>query len=563
MKKIVIMVLSVLMGTMCLAQSTEGKKVIAHGWDIFGLMPTDLEKNILALEKLPIQGITINFHIRDEQGRRQDINKALTSPAWKKEYFKNIYAPLKRVCSGKLKNNFIFSLCAPWTRISWDDDKQWKNAANNMGLLASVAKECGAVGLLFDPEDYCNKKQFVYLPGKDKTSYEATALAARKRGRQIMEACAKEYPEIVILSFWLLSLDTANYNVPGNPAEILKEKNNLWIPFVEGMLDALPPKAKMVDATEQGYYCNYEENDFYNMALGIKRKAIKLISEKNKDKYQKQVQTGFGLYLDSYTVPLTHRWAQLPVDGSRLKKFQKNLEQALNASNEYCWLYGEKYRWVKWNLDKEPNPAIYSLWKSIKKESWNDILPGFEKAIQSVTEPHIYADEWYKNKKSAGKAENLVRNPQCKSNTEKAATHLPSFWHFWQSENMGKYMRDATVKYQDSFSVKAEGTGSSCFSVSANVQAGKYYFFEVFAKGKGSPKIRVRWKNNNNNWRVPDRDVFAVINEKAENGWKRGFGMVKVPAGVSQMVLLMSSSLKKGEICHFAKPGIFLMDSQF
>ena len=59
-------------------------------------------------------------------------------------------------------------------------------------------------------------------------------------------------------------------------------------------------------------------------------------------KYQTQVLCGFGLYLDMYTTPTNSPWYFGETGGSRLNHLRSNFAQALDAAQEYVWVYGEK-----------------------------------------------------------------------------------------------------------------------------------------------------------------------------------------------------------------------------
>lgn len=560
MKKLLFSLLACTLTATSFAQSMPTKKFIGHSWDLLAVNEKILADNIEALEKLPLDGISIRLSLTDDQGKRHNFTSAMTDGPWKREWLQKLCPPLQKVCGGKLKHNLITSFFAPRKRILWDDDAQWANAVNNLRHIAWLAKQCGARGLLLDPEDYPKSKQYTYMAEVDHGSYEENAILARKRGNQLMTAIASEYPDALVLSFWLISMNSSLYkNSFYDLKKIIKGKKDLWVPFIDGMLDVIPPEMIMVDATENAYRHNFETFDFYKSALGISRRAVYLLSPENQAKYRSQVQVGFGLYLDMYVNKPDSKWYFPELNGSRLNRLVANFTQAMEAADEYCWVYGEKYNWIKWN------------WPLKKKDAptWDDMLPGIYREMSFIKDPAEFSKyllEWQQKNLKEGKLVNLIQNPDCnpkapgKTDTMQfsdwTAGTLPPGWSFWQYAKAGSFGLDATQGYGDNFSAKAEATGNSCFIVKTSVQEGATYVVESFAKGDAVPTMRVRWQFNNQ-WRVPDKDVIVNYNLDAENGWKRAVACARVPAGVNQLVILMGNALGVGEVCNFDRPAVY------
>ena len=65
-------------------------------------------------------------------------------------------------------------------------------------IAAWIAKQSGCKGILFDPEPYTPPHaQFGYAaqPGRAQHSFNQYAAKARQRGREVMQAVVKEYPQ--------------------------------------------------------------------------------------------------------------------------------------------------------------------------------------------------------------------------------------------------------------------------------------------------------------------------------------------------------------------------------
>lgn len=529
------------------------KKFIGHSWDLLWVSQQDLVRNIDALEKLPLDGVSVRIYATDKDGKRHACFFGIGGERWQKNWDFDKPA-IKRVCGGKLKENLLFTNWAPTKRISWSDDAPWETAASNMALLAALARECGARGFMFDPEDYPKSQQYTYNPAVDKGTYEETAALARKRGAQMMKAIGAEYPDIVMLSFWFLSMNLNLLNNDEVDTKLaLKANGDLWSHFINGLLDTIPPGAKLVDATENAYHYEAADMDFYRGAFDIARRALSLVAPENRNKYRNQVQVGFGLYLDMYTnddPKGTYYFGE--VDGSRLNHLMMNFKQAMEVTDEYCWVYGEDYRWIKWKWNRKDTAP-----------TWEKKLPGFEQTLSLIRDPNGNAFALYDSLARTGRIKNMIQNPACVpsavAGVKDAATDwdtgsLPAGWSFWQLGKAGKHGLDRSMGYGDKFSAKAEGIGHGCFIVKTDVKPGALYMVSAFAKGSDYIIIRVRWQKDGK-WKVPGKDVFINFKRDAKDGWKQACGLAQVPPGVNQLVVLMScSNLPPGAVCNFDMP---------
>ena len=536
------------------------KKLIGHSWDLLRVTPEDLHRNLEKLEALPLDGISITLYIKSPDGKLRQSSAAYTDQPWDRQWLTEDLEHIKAVCSGKLRHNLISSFWAPHRRLAWNDDAAWVNAAHNFAVLAWLAKQSGCKGILMDPEEYKSPKtqQYTLLP--EDGDYQTTAALARQRGAQVMRAMSAEFPDAVFLSFWLLSMNPQLY-LRSDQAANVAGAGNLWVPFINGLLDALPPDAVMVDATENAYSHRFETYDFYKSALQISRNALCLVAPENHAKYRNQVQVGFGLYLDMYSnTDPTSRWYFPELDGSRLKRLQANFNQAMQTADEYCWVYGEKYDWIKWDVTRNNKD----------NETWEDILPGFSRTLVLLRDPLAAGRQWLAEKQKTGDLVNLVSNPECTPATGAAmpapaedwvAGSLPPGWSFWQlQEKIGSFGLDSTKGRGDNFSARAEGTRTSCIIVKAPVQAGRLYVVETWCQAGNNPVVRVRWAYDGA-WKVPDLDVFISYETTPDaQGWRRGVGVAEVPAGVNELVILMSDCLGPGQTVWFDQPAVYAVE---
>ena len=537
------------------------KKIIFYSWDLLWARTDDLINNLDALEKLPADGIAISIYLKRGKSSSISFRTVMDGPKWQKEWFNRELEKLKKISQGKLKNNFISTRLSLRHRISWDDDKAWENCAYNFGIMAWLSKQSGAKGLILDPEDYHKSKQFKFL--SEDGNYDTTAKLARKRGAQIIEAIGKEYPDAVLLFFWLFSLEPDIYHVSGSPLENAEIHNSLWPHFINGMLDKLPHSMIVVDATENAYHYYADKMDFYNAAWDITRRGVFLADKINREKYRNQVQVGFGLYLDMYTNSPKATWYAPPLNNSRLERFCDNFKQALSACDEYCWLYGERKRLINWNWKQ----------KREKAPTWDEALPGLYSEIAIIKNPgkHI---ELIKKQIKSKQLKNLVKNPECKlcnskdknksSSVQSDWTQggLPDNWHFWQKKyngkdtKEGKFGIDSAKGYKDNYSVYCQGVSKGCFIVKVPVKPGRLYAVEAYCTGSKKSRIGVRWQYKNK-WIRQNLDQTILFPDDNESDWRRALGIIDVPPGVDTMVLLLSVSLNKKEITWFDNPGVY------
>jgi len=359
------------------AANRPSKKIIGYGWDFIAVNPENLKQHIEDLNKSPFDGIAFSFDVKsDRPGTTANICTALNSWKWDRSWFDSTVFDLKAISkqSPKMKNSFLMIMLATGERGKWADDKFWDDAATNFGIVAYMAKQSGMKGIFLDPEAYSNPPWYEYDPAQG--DWDTQRQLARKRGAQIMSAMAKEYPSITVLSFMFMSTYTAYIHDEDDPVALDQAKRWLMPAFMNGMLDALPRKAKLVDGVESGYLLT--GNKFETKYKVIRDQVLPLIAPENRKKYASQLQVGFGQYVDCYTNPEGtpyYYFGPLP-GGTRVDTFMKTLSHALNVSDEYVWVYGEKGCW--WNFD---NPKD-TRWTNMPL--WETLLPGVTEGIRKI-----------------------------------------------------------------------------------------------------------------------------------------------------------------------------------
>ena len=514
------------------------KRLIGHGWDLLAVRPADVARNLDACEKLPLDGLSLAVTETLPDGTHVGYGSVMTDPAWDKAWFREEVKTLRLCASRNLTCNFLTVFGSPAKRLAWRDDAAWGRFAHNLGVAAWLAREGHAKGLLFDAEDYRETRQFFRAP--DDPPFSETAACARRRGAQIMRSLAAEYPDITLLSFWLLSLNPA-YLADEDPRAAAAAAGDLWPAFVNGLLDALPPGARLVDGNEHAYRYEAARNDFYLSAWRMQNRALALVEPENRAKYQTQVLAGFGLYLDMYTNPTNAPWYFGAADGSRLHHLRNNAAQALDAAQEYVWVYGEKMDWIRWaGTPREKNTT------------WDDALPGFSETLAYLRAPRAWMERIVGRQRQEGTLTNLLQNGDVRSAADDRAAGfrkgaVPVGWWFWQDEKKrpGVFGTDTQNGRGDTCSLCAAGVENGCFGASVRTAPGRRYAVEVDALGS-SPRVEIGWKRNGAwDWSIATSSVR--LGEAGADGWRNGFGWVLVPAGADELVLMLGVRQGEGE----------------
>lgn len=534
------------------------KKLIATGWEFSKQTLEDLPGITKALNDGPFDGVVLQFDVRGDQKELCTTSTVTGGQVWKKVWFNQDVQTLKATSSKRLTDNFLIAWISPnykapgvtSLRMAWSDNKRWHAFANNMAVLAWVAKQGALKGLTLDPEDYGTSGQYEYQPSDG--DYDTTARLARSRGAQVMAAMSAEYPDITLLSYWLLSIKP-NLFMNSNPALALKQSGDLWTPFVNGMLDALPPKARLIDGMESAY--RFKDTDFPVYAAQLHGNALNLVAPENRAKYRTQVQTSFGIYMDAHLNPAESPWYQPPLNGSRLNRLCNNVATALSTADEYVWLYGEQGTWSDW---KPKSGASLNQYKM-----WDEKMPGVIPALEFAKDPDVQARKEVEALRSKNELKNIAKNASFEKESKPATPNsplTPLYWSTWQADNSkGTFSLDTSLGFGSISSAKMLGVSNGCFIQAYTVKPGESYAVECASliKGAGYHSICIRWQDSSEKWTQmsKDRDIYFT---GAQTDWQKAFGSVTVPDGAERLVLLLSAHQPTStDACWYDKVGVY------
>ena len=391
------------------------KKYVGLFFDVFKTTPSNILANADQFaEHAPyLDGVAIGLHnvpAIDSDGNVVTSHlHQIMSPTlrWTRDAVKDQLPYLKEIAKKPhLEESLLLFWMTPGVRghrIRWDDDKGWANYAENMATVAWLAKEAGLKGLMLDPEEYGAQggQPAQYIQSHVDPPFPETAKLARQRGREVFSRVFKEFPDAVIFSLWCFKkfrywLDGGRQPYPGNYAD---DSGELLQHFLNGMIDVLPPEARVVEGAET--YSRSSLDHWYAYSfISDATTELALVAPENVAKYRSQFYFGNTHYFDMYKMdasPKSH-WYFGPVDGSRLEHLRLNLEQSLLVATKYVWLYGE-------------NSGKLFNWRDghyAKQKTWEEVVPGLTETIMLVKDPLGLAAQRKAELKKEGRLVNLT-----------------------------------------------------------------------------------------------------------------------------------------------------------
>ena len=498
------------------------KKVVAAGWE-WGSMPFDrILEYADQIDATGVDGLSLYLRAKGADGKMQTSGRVIDGYEWTDAMVADQIAPLREATKHKgLRECFIRTLGAPTKRVDWKDDAHWARVARSMGVMARFAKAAGVRGFIMDPEDYHKQNQFEARP--DDEPYDLLAPLARKRAREIFSEVFRAHPDAVVLGYWLFTWHAQHVNSE-NPMMSARRSGDLWPAFINGILDVLPPTAKLVDGNEHAYQSEAEKNEFMLSEVSQRNAVMGLVAPENRAKFRAQAFPGFGLYMDSYVGGVTNRHGKAnpyyfgPVNGSRLGHFERNLAEAVECAGEYVWLWCESRSWVKWGDD------VPMGW-GVSRTRWEDELPGVSRVIRACTDPEAFLAKDYPELLAAGKIVNLATNDYV------AASRRAIFGKHDKKEESQR--------------------GPGYFHVEdPTARPGQHYVVEVSGTGEGLEAV-VYWQRRKGGWwrwRVPGHGLALV---KGADGRSSAKAVVRVPEGVDCLAIQFRLHPPKGQECAF------------
>ena len=472
------------------ASNVAGKKLIraseeiASFWGAPSVAETDLPAIIDALQDAGYDGLVFSFASHD----RSKGYHVMTGQWWNcavtrtyEEFIPEVKAFQSVTHWGRITDNFTRTMPAVWSDTpnikcqDWFNDDDWKIVLNNARVLARVAKDCGLKGIMLDTEHYPHHAEgpwrfpFNYqryassgygLGGeKQPRSYEECVAKVRERAIQYARAITEEFPDLTLFVIPGLYEVTWEDMTLRNPGRRLSESwtESLYPAFVDGLLLGLDERAKIVAGTET----TYAQSQYKDMLVA--RDAAReqsLILSSCPELARKRITFSAGIWTDSGWGNPRFSNTDVTANRSDPDRHMHAVHNALAASDEYAWQWGEMGDWLS------PNPT------SLIREYWKANVEGHQPQ-DLAWEP---APKWDMTDYADYDRNMAEKDAAFWTDAEKdgwrVALDLPLYWHFFfdteQLACCGMQMElfydesawplISTLKCWQSQSVKANGT---------------------------------------------------------------------------------------------------------
>ncbi len=314
-----------------------GKKVIEFGWD----EPDTafLRQHSGQMEQTPFDGCVFHVDFKDGNG----AVGSFTWQGWGQRAFaeadlKGALDDLKATRFRRFTHNFLRFNTTP-AKLDWFDD--YSAVVHNARLAALVAREGKCRGILFDIEQY-EGLLFDYRKQRDREtkSWELYAAQARARGREVMQAFQAGFPKVTVFL-------TFGYSLPWHESRQGKVSQSdshygLLAPFLDGMLETARDGVRFVDGYELSY--GYKNAEQFNQAhAAMRQDLLPIVADPGR--YRRFFSLGFGLWMDNQWRTVGWNTDDFSKNFFSPADFESSLRCAIEAADDYVWIYTETPRW--------------------------------------------------------------------------------------------------------------------------------------------------------------------------------------------------------------------------
>ncbi len=351
------------------------KKLIEFGWDV----PTlgFARANLKRMETQPFDGVVMRLA---DQPDLNGVHSVATLNAFTsifnretlpQDLINQCLEDARHLHSDKLTDNFLLMWCSAAEGYDWFSETDWATTEACARIFTRIARAGGMKGILFDPEPYSATHlwQYSWLRGAYATerSFEEYATHIRKRGAQFMTIVQDEFPDITILSLFLLNYMPLSKWKPytgldARKSDLVDSSFGLLVYWVAGMLDVAAPNVRILDGNEHAYYYS-GPLDHATAAMAVRgdaRDALVSFAPGIGPAFDAHIGVSSATYYDYYLTPESFdAWfegrnkppffAKFLSHKNRLRWLEHNLYNALKTTDEYVWAYSEVFDW--WRVD--------------------------------------------------------------------------------------------------------------------------------------------------------------------------------------------------------------------
>jgi len=484
----------------------KGKKYLAAGWEFSGMSAADLLAHAEKLDRTPFDGVVFNPDgATVEQLRRFREHRSL------RHSFASGFGVKK---SG---------------RLEWTDDAAWAQAARDLAAVGRLVRDAGLPGVKTDAEDYYGFRQFFRQP-QDLPWEELTRLV-RRRGRETFAALFEAYPTVTVLHYFAYS-NTFFMKRFTDVVATARESGDLWPSFLDGILDALPPTATMIEGNENSYKYSALTHGFERSRTAIYNWLLPLVAKENHAKYLTQMKLASAIYMDMYVFPSGSSWYHGPVDGSRVTHLLRNVEEATGATDEYVWFWCESGRWIDWS--EESACKLHHRAKRL----WTDQLsPRLCDELSALKDPEAFYRDRILSAIAQGAVTNLVQGPLS----------------VWQAnpdpkDVKRKYQEKGTVGRESDdrggFRYRLTGVARGCVHLNVgDVRDGELFYVRFRMRGVAA-QAEVSFKRQDK-WMDERIHIYPVADES--DGWRPAEALVRILPGAESASFTFGSKAVSSE----------------
>ncbi|MBR7131671.1 MAG: hypothetical protein IKC82_06795 [Lentisphaeria bacterium] len=532
MRKIILSILLVFTSVTLFGVYTRAskKKLLNFGWGLPRLIHYYKATTAEELEKyLPFDGFSIAPYIYVyRNGKKLVYTSNQLGPGTDilltKEDLKEWVEVFSKYKFKKLTDNF-FGMTTAQFGDDWFDDATWNKVLNNHKMLAWMAKECGFKGVVFDAEPYTvTCSPFAYR-NNSKHSFAETEAKVRERGRQYARALTSVYPDITIFCYVLIDFYFKNANSPQNA---YVSRMALYPAFWNGMLEVLPPGAKLIDGNEHPGYHAALKGEYDKMNSDFERERHATIFPENREKFNQVVSRSYASYLDSF-IKGNSQYRNWTKSRYPVRLLYNTLRHSLEYCDEYAWVWAEKGAFYPQNIFK------------VKWQLWNDRLPGCIDAINAARDPLGSA-------KKFASPENLLENGNFTAGKNAGQNNGPGTLNFgvpyWSSWQGGPRPKGVIRAEKDGVCFRNVTNGSVVQSIQ-DFMPGDLFLLTAKCRmtGKGQkPEISIFYRDENGRglWNIGKKAEFG---QPDKDGWSETHILVEVPESPKLLALTVSCSV--------------------
>ncbi|MFH0963761.1 MAG: hypothetical protein V2A58_07085 [Planctomycetota bacterium] len=330
------------------------------------------------MEEWPFDGIVINADI-ELDGQRQWLHGQMFSTRrFTHEELAHIVDDFKATKLTRFTDNFLVMSQSidvfVWKDASgketrreelyppdWFNDEEYAITAANWALAARVCKEADLAGFMMDLEmwpttngKYPRAWDYAFCKrhnGGDIPPFEACYEKVRERGREIMGAVCKEYPDITIINY--MGSQEAAWRRVGVTGEVKKGVHpletsdyGLLAPFLDGMLEGIPEGlgATIVDGGAL-YHANLNKR-FAGYRAHEFARSVEVTGAS--EAFEKHMRLGFAVWVDGRGWRTKADWSwpweqEPPYWGNQFtpEELEYAYYYALLNADKYVWIWAE------------------------------------------------------------------------------------------------------------------------------------------------------------------------------------------------------------------------------